>query len=102
MDDVAYRLLYETELNHWWDKVRRMIVLKLIKKYSNSSKLTILDLGCGTGVMAKEAESLGEYHGIDVSEQAINFCKTRGVKNVKQGDALHIPHNDNQFDVVLL
>ena len=103
MEDSAYELMYESELNHWWDKGRRKIALSLIKKYSRASsmKQKILDLGCGTGAMAKEIEAIGEYYGVDVSERAVNLCKKRGIKNIEQGDALCIPHANDQFDVVL-
>lgn len=103
MEDAAYELMYESELNHWWDKGRRKIALSLIKKYSRASgmKQKILDLGCGTGAMAKEIEAIGEYYGVDVSERAVNLCKKRGIKNIEQGDALCIPHANDQFDVVL-
>lgn len=103
MEDVAYKRIFESELNHWWDKVKRKIVLDLMKKHNGSgSRPKILDLGCGTGAMAKDALSVGDYYGVDVSEKAVNFCKDRGIKNVKQGDALHIPYADNEFDVVLV
>ncbi|KKR25920.1 MAG: Methyltransferase type 11 [Microgenomates group bacterium GW2011_GWC1_39_7] len=104
MKDIAYELMYESEQNHWWDKARRKIVFGLIKQYCHASvvKPKILDLGCGMGIMAKESESVGDYHGIDVSERAVNFCRQRGVKNIRQGDALHIPYPDGYFDIVLL
>lgn len=96
--------MFESELNHWWDKARRRIVFGLIKKYSRSSDVRpkILDLGCGMGAIAQEAQKIGDYYGVDVSEKAVNFCKRRGIENVKQGDALHVPYEDDQFDIVLL
>jgi len=104
MRDVAYQMMYESELNHWWDKARRKIVFSLIKSYHNPlvSRPKILDLGCGMGIMAKESQNVGDYYGVDASELAVNFCKQRGVKNIRQGDATDIPYPDSQFDIVLL
>jgi len=103
MDSIVYRLMYKSELNHWWDKAKRKIVFSLVKKYykSSNTRPKILDIGCGMGVLAKEAENLGEYYGIDISQKAVEFCKKRGVQNVKQGEATDIPYEDNQFDIVL-
>lgn len=103
MEDAAYQLMYQSELNHWWDKGKRKIIRSLIKKYgwSSEAKLKILDIGCGTGALAKEIGNLGDYYGIDVSEKAVDFCKKRGIKNVEQGDAIHIPYGADHFDMVL-
>lgn len=101
MQDQTYTLLYETELNHWWYKVRRKIVKRLINQYVNNENIKILDVGCGTGQLMKELKDVGEIYGIDFSVHAIDFCRKRGLVEVKQGSATSIPYGDNSFDVIL-
>jgi len=103
MEIVAYKLLYESELNHWWDKVRRKIVINFIKRYYSGSthRPQILDIGCGTGAMAEEVKGIGSYYGLDVSREAVDFCERRGIENIGLGDVRNIPYGENTFDFVL-
>ncbi|MFA6006390.1 MAG: class I SAM-dependent methyltransferase [Candidatus Paceibacterota bacterium] len=97
-----YQTLYTYELEHWWYRVRREIVVQLIRKHSvNSDRRTILDIGCGTGALLQALEPFGSVIGVDPSEQAINFCKKRGIKNLFLESCAHLSFSDNTFDVVL-
>jgi SAM-dependent methyltransferase len=42
----------------------------------------------------------GEAEGVDVSTEALDFCRTRGLQNVRQGEAEHLPYEDRSFDLV--
>jgi SAM-dependent methyltransferase len=42
----------------------------------------------------------GEARGVDVSAEALSFCRARGLENVKQGAAEALPYEDNSFDLV--
>jgi len=101
MEDIMYKLIYQTEQKNWWYRVRRIIIRQLINKYKLCPQPKILDVGCGTGLLLKELEKVGKVYGIDSSLIAVNFCKTREVSNVKQGDVTNIPFNDCTFDIVL-
>ena len=103
MQDNHYETLYRTESGHWWYKTRRKIIRNLIKKHRPSfgDEIKILDVGCGTGLLLKEMESLGTCRGIDVSQKAANFCGNRGIANVQVADAVGIPYPDNTFDVAV-
>lgn len=97
-----YETLYNSEVNHWWYRVRRELIHIFIKKYINNPKnLKILDVGCGTGALMKELSIYGEVYGVDFSDQAIDFCKSRGINNVQKSGIEKIPHPDNYFDIVL-
>ncbi len=96
-----YKSLYDNEMKSWWYRVRRNFILKIIKKYTKISSLNILDVGCGTGALMIELSHFGNISGIDIAQTAIDFCKTRGISDVKVGNALDIPYSDNSFDVVL-
>lgn len=96
-----YETLYVSEQYHWWYRVRRELIHVFIKKYKGVSNISILDVGCGTGGLLLELKKYGQVFGLDFSEDAVNFCKSRGVDDVKVGVIESIPHPDNSFDVVL-
>ena len=104
MKDLQYKIIYETELSHWWYRVRRKILLDLMRKQvlNRIQRPKILDVGCGMGALLKELENVGVVHGVDISQEALDFCKKRGITNVSLGNITKIPYPDNCFDVVLV
>lgn len=101
MDLHTYEILYRTEETHWWHAARRHIVLDWIEqRYPGRSDLSILDAGCGTGLMLQQMSHLGHAEGVDIAEQALDFCRKRGHLNVRAADVLHLPFDDATFDVV--
>ena len=60
----------------------------------------ILDVGCGTGANLEMLAHFGEAEGVDVSTDALEFCLTRGLRNVRQGEAERLPYEDQSFDLV--
>ena len=102
MKRIHYETLYSHELGHWWYSVRRKLVHDLLHRYTNEkSGLSILDFGCGTGALTKELERYGNVTGIDFSQQAIDFCKARGVKDVRLGSIEHTGCEESAYDLVL-
>ena len=69
------------------------------KYFFEKQNLKILDVGCGTGINLSRLEKYGHVYGIDISEEAVNYCRKRGHKIV-QGSVMDIPFSDNSFDVV--
>lgn len=63
------------------------------------SALRILDVGCGTGANLEMLSEFGEAEGVDVSDEALTFCKSKGLK-VHKGLAEELPFEDEEFDVV--
>ncbi|HEX7724160.1 MAG TPA: class I SAM-dependent methyltransferase [Candidatus Paceibacterota bacterium] len=103
MRSDLYQQMYTTERTYWWYRVRREIVHDLLNRYYGSrTDLSILDIGCGTGALMKELESRGTVAGTDYSESALEFCRSRGITNVKQADIVALPYADNSFDVAIL
>lgn len=95
-----YRDLYLTEETHWWHKAKNSYVNLLISLYIIKRNLSILDVGCGTG---KNMENMGKWGvvcGVDVSDEAISFCKRRNLTKVKKGGAEKIPFVKESFDMV--
>jgi len=101
LDLHTYEILYRTEETHWWLAARRNIVLDWIRqRYPGRDDLDILDAGCGTGLMLQELKLLGNAEGVDISEEALQFCRKRGLVNVHNADLLKLPFEDDHFDVV--
>ncbi|NEP80613.1 MAG: class I SAM-dependent methyltransferase, partial [Okeania sp. SIO3B3] len=71
----------------------------------NSSNLTILDLGCGTGDQGRifsEMGVKGSFYGIDMSSGMLDSTKSKGLyKELKQSILPEIPYPDNTFDIVI-
>ena len=101
MDLHTYEILYRIEETHWWHSARRRIVLDWInQRYSGRSGLSILDAGCGTGLLMQELNSLGQVEGVDISEDALEFCRKRGLTNVRLADVQQLPFAEQSFDMV--
>lgn len=64
----------------------------------------VLDIGCGTGVLARHemdvVGSEGFVLGIDPSQGMIQQAVSRGVERVTMGRGEHLPLQDQQFDFV--
>jgi ubiquinone/menaquinone biosynthesis C-methylase UbiE len=83
-------------------RTRRQKVLDLF----DQSGRTVLDVGCGPGVMAAELLARGcRFYGIDPSEQTISIARHRFADREDarfvRGDAGTLPFADNFFDAVL-
>jgi SAM-dependent methyltransferase len=118
MQAHTYSIMNEVEKAHWWFVGRRTIIESFLKRIcrdltsakaatvslqanglSNKS-LKILDVGCGTGANLEMLSEFGEAEGVDVSAEALSFCRARGLDNVKQGAAEMLPYADGSFDLV--
>ena len=95
-----YQDLYEKEETHWWHRAKRRYVKWIISTHTAKKKQTTLDVGCGTGKNMEELSSFGEVWGVDISDEALSFCKKRGLTHIKKGEAENLPFNDDTFDVV--
>ena len=102
MQNYLYMDLYTLEEKHWWHISKRKIVRYLIEKYVQKKNPHILDVGCGTGKNIEELKKYGQIWGIDNSMEAIEFCKKRGLDNVKHGDAEKTRLPANSFDIITL
>lgn len=94
--------MYNVELNHWWYKVRRKFIHDLINKYvKKDSSLDMLDVGCGGGALMKELGVYGHVDGVDFSQTAVDFCKSRNIDSVQVSGIESLPFSSNKFDLVL-
>lgn len=103
MQQHTYSIMYRVEESHWWFVGRRKIIRSFLERVCFDLKTAqprILDIGCGTGANLEMLSQFGNAEGVDVSVEALAFCRTRGLKNVRQGEAEHLPYEDNSFDLV--
>jgi SAM-dependent methyltransferase len=98
-----YPILYRVEETHWWYLGRRRIIGSLVEKICsglNEPNPSILDVGCGTGANLKMLAAYGKAEGVDISSQAVDFCRQRGLDSVKLGPIEHLPYDNGSFDLV--
>jgi SAM-dependent methyltransferase len=103
MMEHTYPILFEVEESHWWHIGRRRIIASFVKEICEQVKdrrARILDVGCGTGANLMMLSEFGEAEGVDVSPDALTFCRERGLQNVKLGAAEALPYEDHTFDLV--
>lgn len=98
-----YKTYFEIEKNHWLMKVRRGIALDSFDKSSikNTENTRVLDFGCGSGYFIGELQNkIPNSYGIDMSDEAIDFGKSKGVKNLSVLKENKIDFPNNYFDYV--
>ena len=98
-----YRVMFEIEDDYWWYRGLRELIKRLLERYlpAGSSQPMILDVGCGTGANLKLMQSYGNAIGVDISEEAIGFCRARGIPESRmlRASAIDLPFPDRQFDL---
>jgi SAM-dependent methyltransferase len=101
METDYFERLYSLEEGHWWHSTRRRLVLdQLERTYHDGSDRRLLDAGCGTGRMLSELDRSGTALGIDLSDEALRFCRERDHARVVKASLLELPFPDAAFDVV--
>lgn len=102
MNAAEYDLLRSVEDHHWWHRLLRGQVTRVIdEKLQGCGRL--LDAGCGTGGMLrhlqKHASGL-DLSGLDHSPAAVRHCHERGVP-ILEGSLHDMPFKTGFFDMVL-
>ncbi len=104
MQQHTYAIMNRVEDSHWWYVGRRAILESFLKQIvqnpkSKTQNPKILDVGCGTGGNLEMLAKFGAAEGVDVSDDALEFCRRKGLKAHK-GLAEKLPFADESFDVV--
>lgn len=75
-----------------------------IKRYLNSLNLSneakILDAGCGTGKLASFLANNYKVTGVDLSDEALDITRKKGVNAVKADILEGLPFEDGYFELV--
>jgi SAM-dependent methyltransferase len=103
MQQHTYAIMDEVEGSHWWFVGRRAILESFLKSIAGklrqtSDELRILDVGCGTGANLEMLSAYGHAEGVDVSDDALEFCRRKGLK-AQKGLAEKLPFADEEFDL---
>ena len=103
MKEHTYPIMFRVEQSHWWYTGRRKILADFVEaicRRVTDRRPRILDVGCGTGANLLMLSQFGDAEGVDVSEDALAFCRERGLEKVKLGAAEELPYQDGTFDLV--
>lgn len=103
MQQHTYAIMDEVEGSHWWFVGRRAILESFLEPITNKlltsgAELRILDVGCGTGANLEMLGQYGKAEGVDVSDDALEFCRHKGL-TVQKGLAENLPYEDGAFDL---
>jgi ubiquinone/menaquinone biosynthesis C-methylase UbiE len=72
-------------------------VLQFITALESNTKL--LEVGCGNGKNMLYRSDIDSY-GIDISEEQVEICKSKGLK-VEKANMTFLPFNSNEFDNII-
>ena len=114
MQQHTYAIMDRVEDKHWWFVGRRAILESFLRqivtsltpkqkaaelaKVGTTNAVRILDVGCGTGANLEMLSQFGQAEGVDVSDDALEFCRSKGL-TVQNGLAEKLPFDDGSFDV---
>jgi len=102
MEQHTYSIMYQIEGQHWWFAGRRLIIKSFLERISanfSADRPHILDVGCGTGANLELLGEFGDAEGVDVSTDALAFCRQRGLERVREGEAEKLPYDNSSFDL---
>ena len=120
MQQHTYAIMDRVEDSHWWFVGRRAILETFLHWIVNrfesrlqaassdavegppegrtQNAFRILDVGCGTGANLEMLSQFGQAEGVDVSDDALEFCRRKGL-HVQKGLAESLPWDDETFDI---
>ena len=99
-----YADLYALEESLWWFVGMREVTRAVLDPLCPPGpRRDILDAGCGTGGMLSWLERYaggGRVAGVDISADALDFCRSRGLSDVAQASVTALPFDAETFDLV--
>lgn len=103
MEYREFELMFRDEQTHWWYKARRRIVDNYLGRVlpEDGKARIILDIASACGANFNHYKKYGEIYGIDVAEESITFCRSKGINRIIRGDVHNLPFASESFDVVI-
>lgn len=100
MQSAEYRNIYDNEESHFYYASLNRLVLDLLVREGLSRNSRILDAGCGTGGLLQKLSKDYLAEGVDISPEALRFCKARRVKT-QIASLEKLPFKSNTFGAVV-
>ncbi len=102
MEESLYEEMYRQETGLWWHVGKRELVRTYLMQLHKNKRRRYLDAGCGTGAMMLEMlPYFRSVYGLDMSTEALNFCRKRKLTKVTQADLeTKLPYPANYFDAI--
>lgn len=101
--DRLLELTRHAEAEHFWFRGFRRFVRPLVTSAAatcGSSRCTVLDCGCGTGVNLEWLREFGTAYGFDLSRHGLLQARQLGRTSVARASIAAIPFPSGIFDVV--
>jgi len=93
--------MYDVEDFHWWYvALHELVISAVIPKQGEAGELRILDAGCGTGRLCQLLDEYGSVSGCDISPDALDLCRKRGLKSLFQADLNEVSLLSAHYDVI--
>jgi SAM-dependent methyltransferase len=98
-----YEIMYAQELQHWWFRGRRRVLVDLLRHQASACNvpLRILDFGCGTGGNLASYARFGSVIGVEPDPRAVQLAATRARLPLTRGSGTDLPFLSSSFDVVV-
>ena len=102
MKDDFYEKYAHYQIDHWWFVGRKKIILSLLSRFfgEETGSRSILDIGCGTGVMLDSLQRYGKTVGVDMSDRALLLSNKITSTPLLQAEFTSLPFKDQSFDLV--
>ena len=98
MEKWMYDTYSQIESTHWWFKARKDIINDLLNKNVTKSNCKIADFGCCCGANFEVLSRYGNVTGIDLSDIAIDYCKSKYNIPLIKMDLSKETNMSSQFD----
>jgi SAM-dependent methyltransferase len=94
---------HAVEAKHWWFRGRREVVSDLVVQTNSDRSCRVLEVGCSAGLLLDELRVLGygNLTGVDISGEAIELCRARGLSDTHVMDAQRLQFADAAYDLVV-
>jgi SAM-dependent methyltransferase len=99
MEAIEYDRMYAQEQRHFWFRAVRAIVLDQVRDLL-AEPVRVLDAGCGTGGLLSLMPDRWSRVGVDFSQRALDYTRTRAGVPTVRSDLGALPFADRSFDVV--
>lgn len=100
MWEQEYTNMFELEDDYWWYRGIHELIEHYVRQKAAGERLDILDAGCGTGKLITILNRYGKVTGFDFSEEAVRYCRTRGIESVTIQDLNEWESPGPVYDVV--